>query len=62
MRLDKDTGGGSGSLKLLAVVRGYESTVASTTYSTAATVTLKVKIAGTGLTASALDARETPRV
>jgi RHS repeat-associated protein len=44
VRLGKDTGGGSGPIELLSVVRGKEAVVASSTYSTASSVTLKVRV------------------
>ena len=44
VRLGEDSGGGSGPVELLSVVRGKEAVVASSTYTTASSVTLKVRV------------------
>ena len=51
VRLGKDTGGGTGPIQLLSVLRGYTTTLAQSTYSTASSVDLKVKVDGTTLKA-----------
>jgi hypothetical protein len=44
VRLGADTGGGSGPIDLIKVVRGKRSTLSSNTYTTAASVTVKLKV------------------
>ncbi len=43
-RIGEDTGGGSGPIELIQVVRGKESVVDSSTYAAASSVTLKVRV------------------
>ncbi len=47
----KDTGGGTGPVDFIKTVRGKQTTVTSGTYTTGASVALKVEIPGSTLTA-----------